>query len=173
MEKAIKPHHNHPGQAEGSSDCDNKLLKTMEPTQYEIKITGSGTPEEIRTALQMIIVELFSTSFAAEVAEQGVMELEDFTLVTHINEYNPEKDEEGFGIDDISGIPLEDLVKCNNCDKYYYEEPGDERDDNCLQVFEDKKGTAEMKANGIPDREFFRGCPKCETDGYLTNVEQP
>ena len=64
-----------------------------------------------------------------------------------------------YGIRNIQNAAKgEDIVKCILCDYYYYEDITDERNDNSLKIFKDESG-------------FFRGCPLCETDEGLGNVE--
>jgi Zn finger protein HypA/HybF involved in hydrogenase expression len=52
---------------------------------------------------------------------------------------------------------MKDTVKCNNC---LWSGIEDE-----LQTFEDTSETSENT-----DRQFFKGCPNCETDSYLTDI---
>lgn len=54
-----------------------------------------------------------------------------------------------------------EIVRCNNCWVYYYEEIIDERDDNSLAFIWDKE-----------TKEFFKGCPKCQTDDYLADIDE-
>lgn len=54
-----------------------------------------------------------------------------------------------------------EIVRCNNCWTYYYEEIIDERDDNSLAFIWDEK-----------TKEFFKGCPQCKNDDYLTNISE-
>lgn len=63
-----------------------------------------------------------------------------------------------FEIHDISKVAKnEDLVRCNYCCNYFYEDITDERNDNSLKLFKDND-------------HFFKGCPVCETDDYLADV---
>jgi Pyruvate/2-oxoacid:ferredoxin oxidoreductase delta subunit len=63
-----------------------------------------------------------------------------------------------YGIYDIKKVAKnEEIVKCNNCSNYFYEDITDERNNNSLELFSD---------NG----DFFKGCPKCKTDDFLINV---
>ncbi|MBA4122291.1 MAG: hypothetical protein H0X72_07505 [Acidobacteria bacterium] len=52
-----------------------------------------------------------------------------------------------------------EIVRCNNCWTYFYEEIIDERDDNSLAFIWDAE-----------TREFFKGCPQCKTDDYLADI---
>ena len=64
-----------------------------------------------------------------------------------------------FGIHDINKIAEnENIVRCNNCDTYFYEEIIDERSDNSLKLFFDKD-------------HFLKGCPECETDNFLIDIK--
>ncbi|MDR0681739.1 MAG: hypothetical protein LBG15_07830 [Dysgonamonadaceae bacterium] len=70
-----------------------------------------------------------------------------------------------YGIYDIRKVAKDEaIVRCNNCLHYFYDDITDERDDNSLKLFEDKEFEAEYK-------EFFKGCPICETDEYLTDID--
>lgn len=63
-----------------------------------------------------------------------------------------------YGIKDINKTTEgEDIVRCNWCLNYFYEEITDERNDNSLKLFLDKD-------------HFFKGCPECKTDYYLISV---
>lgn len=52
---------------------------------------------------------------------------------------------------------MKNEVKCNNCGWEGYE--------NNLEIFED-----DCKEQRF-DRPFFKGCPNCETDDYLMDIE--
>jgi Pyruvate/2-oxoacid:ferredoxin oxidoreductase delta subunit len=66
-----------------------------------------------------------------------------------------------YGIYNLRRIPKnENIVGCNNCGSYFYEEITDERNDNSLQFFFDTE-----------DGEFIKSCPVCKTDHYLRNVD--
>jgi Pyruvate/2-oxoacid:ferredoxin oxidoreductase delta subunit len=54
----------------------------------------------------------------------------------------------------------EEIVRCNNCYHYYYDEITDERNNNSLKIFFDND-----------NEEFFKGCPVCETDNYLMDID--
>jgi hypothetical protein len=63
-----------------------------------------------------------------------------------------------YGIYNIKKVnPKEDVVVCNNCENYYYEDVTDERNNNALEFIFDKNY-------------FFKACPVCKTDGYLADV---
>lgn len=63
-----------------------------------------------------------------------------------------------YGISDIDFTEKSDeIVVCNMCGNYFYEEIGDERNTNSLMIFKDIAG-------------FFKGCPKCKTDAYITDT---
>lgn len=53
-----------------------------------------------------------------------------------------------------------EVVRCNNCDLYYYDEIHDHRDNNALEFIWDEDC-----------EEFFKGCRKCQTDDYLTDID--
>ena len=64
-----------------------------------------------------------------------------------------------YGIYDIEkALKNEIVVKCNNCDNFFYEEITDERNNNALEIINE-------------NNEFYRGCPVCKTDKYLADVE--
>ncbi len=64
-----------------------------------------------------------------------------------------------YAIYDITNVAEnEAVVKCNNCDNFFYEEITDERNNNALEIIEE-------------DDEYFRGCPICKTDKYLADVD--
>jgi len=64
-----------------------------------------------------------------------------------------------YGIYDIEKVVKnEAVVKCNNCDNFFYEEVTDESNNNALEIINE-------------NNEFFRGCPVCKTDKYLADVE--
>ena len=64
-----------------------------------------------------------------------------------------------YGIYDIEkALKNEAVVKCNNCDNFFYEEITDERNNNALEIINE-------------NNEFYRGCPVCKTDKYLADVE--
>jgi len=64
-----------------------------------------------------------------------------------------------YGIYDIAKVAKDEtVVKCNNCDNFFYEEISDEHNNNGLEIF-------------IENEEFFRGCPVCKTNKYLADVE--
>lgn len=54
------------------------------------------------------------------------------------------------------------FVFCTNCYKFYFDKLHDsEIDDNAtLHLLFDEE-----------NQEYFSGCPECQTDGYLLNVE--
>lgn len=65
-----------------------------------------------------------------------------------------------YGIRDIAKVSKdEEIVRCNNCDNYFYDEITDERNDNSLMLFFDAD-------------HFYKGCPECETDDYLMDVNR-
>jgi Pyruvate/2-oxoacid:ferredoxin oxidoreductase delta subunit len=62
-----------------------------------------------------------------------------------------------YGIYNINKIAdKENIIICNKCENYYYEEIIDERDVNSLAFIWDEE-----------NEEFFKGCPLCNTDDYL------
>lgn len=64
-----------------------------------------------------------------------------------------------YGIYDIEKVEKsETVVKCTNCDNFFYEEITDERNNNALEIINEND-------------EFYRGCPICKTDKYLADVE--
>ncbi len=64
-----------------------------------------------------------------------------------------------YGIYNINKVNLfEDVVLCNNCQNYYYNDITDERNNNSLAFFFDIN-------------HFFKGCPVCLTDDYLCDIE--
>ena len=67
-----------------------------------------------------------------------------------------------YGIYDLRKVAEnEDVVRCNNCYHYYYDEIlGDERNDNTLKMLFDEEF-----------KEFYKGCPVCETDDYLMDID--
>ena len=67
---------------------------------------------------------------------------------------------EKFGIYDIIKVTKDFKVKCCNCMNIFYEDISDERNNNALYQFYDKE-------NG----EYFLGCPECETDEFLMNID--
>jgi Pyruvate/2-oxoacid:ferredoxin oxidoreductase delta subunit len=70
-----------------------------------------------------------------------------------------------YGIYDIRKVAKdEEIVRCNNCSHYFYDDSTDERNNNSLKLFEDKEFGTEYK-------EFFKGCPVCTTDIYLTDID--
>jgi len=67
-----------------------------------------------------------------------------------------------YGIRDIRKAAMgNEIVRCNYCWIYLYDEIIDERDDNALMFIWDDKYM-----------EFFKGCPKCRSDDYLTDIEE-
>lgn len=63
-----------------------------------------------------------------------------------------------YGIKDITKVSKnEEIVCCINCDKQFYDEITDERNNNSLKLFFDTD-------------HFFKGCPVCETDKYLIDL---
>lgn len=63
-----------------------------------------------------------------------------------------------YGIYNIEKVSeKEEIVLCNNCENYYYDEINDERNNNSLAFF-------------LGEGEFFKGCPFCKTDSYLTDI---
>lgn len=66
-----------------------------------------------------------------------------------------------FGIRDLRRVVAEyKIVRCNDCYLYFYVEIIDERDENSLAIIWDEQ-----------TNEFFKGCPKCHTDGCLTDID--
>ena len=66
-----------------------------------------------------------------------------------------------YGIYNIKKAFENEIVRCNNCYHYFYDEIfGDERNDNSLQMLFDEDF-----------KEYFMGCPVCETDDYLTDID--
>lgn len=66
-----------------------------------------------------------------------------------------------FGIIDIrKAIEELEIVRCNMCYAYYYDEIGDPRDESILQLVWD-----------IEDKEYVKGCGNCQTDAYLMDIE--
>lgn len=64
-----------------------------------------------------------------------------------------------YGIYDIEKVEKsEAVIKCNNCENFFYEEISDERNNNGLEII-------------CVNEEFNRGCPVCKTDKYLADVE--
>lgn len=53
-----------------------------------------------------------------------------------------------------------EIVRCFNCWTYYYDEIIDERDNNSLAFIWDEAEDG-----------FFKGCPQCQTDEYLADIE--
>ena len=67
-----------------------------------------------------------------------------------------------YGIRNISKVAENyEIVRCNNCWNYYYEDVIDERNDNSLAFVWDEKLS-----------EFFKGCPLCKTDDYLSDIDE-
>lgn len=65
-----------------------------------------------------------------------------------------------YGIRNINKVAEDcEVVRCNNCWTYYYEEIIDSRNDNTLILIWDEN-----------DECFFKACPQCKTDDYLTDV---
>ncbi len=54
----------------------------------------------------------------------------------------------------------EEVVHCNDCNIFLYENSGDERDNNCLQMIMDD------------DAGYINACPCCGTDSALMNVSR-
>jgi Pyruvate/2-oxoacid:ferredoxin oxidoreductase delta subunit len=70
-----------------------------------------------------------------------------------------------YGIYNIRKVAKdEEIVRCNNCFHYFYVDSTDERNNNELQLFEDNSFELKYK-------EFYKGCPVCETDDYLMNID--
>lgn len=64
-----------------------------------------------------------------------------------------------YGIYDVRKVnPNEEVVICNYCDHFFYEEITDERNTNSLELF-------------LENNHFFKGCPVCKTDDYLADVD--
>jgi len=64
-----------------------------------------------------------------------------------------------YGIYDLTKVPEgEEVVRCNYCWNYFYDEITDERNLNSLEFIKDGD-------------EFFKGCPVCKTDDYLIDVD--
>ncbi|GHT51709.1 hypothetical protein AGMMS49982_09890 [Bacteroidia bacterium] len=64
-----------------------------------------------------------------------------------------------YGIRNINKFAVdEDVARCNNCWHYFYDEIIDERNDNTLIILRDGEDF------------FYKGCPICKTDAYLTDV---
>jgi len=68
--------------------------------------------------------------------------------------------EDQYGIYDISNASEDHKVQCLNCMNYYYEDCSDERNLNCLMLFYD-----------VGSEEYIKGCPLCESDEHLVDVE--
>ncbi|GHU54666.1 hypothetical protein FACS189411_01700 [Bacteroidia bacterium] len=65
-----------------------------------------------------------------------------------------------YGINDLSNIIKErDIVRCNNCYHYFYDELIDVENNDTLILFPDGKDF------------FCKGCPICKTDDYLMDVD--
>lgn len=68
-----------------------------------------------------------------------------------------------YGIKNIKEVIKEardyEIVCCNDCWTYYYDELGDPRDDNCLALIWDEE-----------EKMFFKGCPQCKTDACLADI---
>ena len=66
-----------------------------------------------------------------------------------------------YGIYDLRRVSIdEEMVRCNNCGHYFYDDIIDERHNNSLQILYD-----------IDDNEIVKGCPICKTDGYLIDID--
>jgi hypothetical protein len=66
-----------------------------------------------------------------------------------------------YGIYDIRRTAEnEEIVRCNNCFHYYYDEITDERNNNSLEIFLNNDSA-----------EFFKGCPVCKIDDYLMDID--
>lgn len=64
-----------------------------------------------------------------------------------------------FGIYNIKFvIKNQDIVKCNNCEKFFYEEINDERNSNSLEFI--------VQKNAI-----LKVCPVCKSDHFLINIK--
>jgi|GEM_PF-4814481 len=63
-----------------------------------------------------------------------------------------------YGIRNTKNEGNEHIVLCGNCMKKYYEDVSDERNLNGLELIYDVKND-----------EYFKGCPLCKTDEYLSN----
>ena len=70
-----------------------------------------------------------------------------------------------------------DIVRCNNCWHYFYDESGD-RDHGLVLLTDTNEGVAADKydlfdGNHEDEEEscLFKGCPVCRTDNYLTFIE--
>ena len=66
---------------------------------------------------------------------------------------------------------MEQLCKCNNCNTVMFDE-----NPSSQPKLEAPSGTVNMKKfedteEGDLERSFFWGCPECETDEYLQDVE--
>lgn len=65
-----------------------------------------------------------------------------------------------YGIYNLLKIKDEEvIVRCNNCFHYYYDDITDERNANSLKILYDKEDTF-----------FYKGCPVCKTEEYLTDI---
>lgn len=61
------------------------------------------------------------------------------------------------GIKDVREVDgAFEIVRCNNCYFYFYEDI-DDRDDYALEFIQD-------------GQEFFKGCRNCKTDAYLMDI---
>lgn len=63
-----------------------------------------------------------------------------------------------YGIRTTKNEANELVVLCGNCMKKYYDDTSDERNLNGLELIFDKINA-----------EYFKGCPLCKTDEYLSN----
>ncbi len=54
-----------------------------------------------------------------------------------------------------------EIVRCNNCWTYYYEEIIDPRKNNTLVYIWDED-----------DEQLFKACPQCKTDNYLIDIDK-
>jgi len=63
-----------------------------------------------------------------------------------------------YGIKNTKNEAKAPIVFCNICMKKYYSDVSDERNLNGLKLIYDKK-----------NQEYFKGCPFCETDEFLSN----
>lgn len=60
------------------------------------------------------------------------------------------------------GLKAEEVyrIRCNNCWSHFV-------DDENLKILSEK-----LDSSCVDDFEFFKGCPLCETDEYLMDLEQ-
>lgn len=60
------------------------------------------------------------------------------------------------------------FCKCNNCDEVFFDTNPSEQ-----PFFSIPEGKSYNQLETLEeDGEFFQGCPNCETDGHLKDIEQ-